>query len=97
MSDLARRLDRLEAVGQPAQPTYCPLTTEQVEVEARALLAAEQAYLKAIEEGREETALEEAEAAYLGASPVTNRRCSDDDVGRVIGAIEAIWLRERAQ
>jgi len=97
MSDLNHRLDRLEARGQPALEAYRPLTLDEVEAEAAAVLAAEQAFMKGVEEGRAGTALQEAEAVYLRASNGICRRCSDDDVARVIAASEAIWLRERAQ
>jgi len=97
MSDLNRRLACLEGQTWQAQPAYCPLTPDEVEAEAAAVLAAEQALLTAMAEGRGETALQEAGAAYLRASKVTGRRYSDDDVGRVILAIEAMWLREKAK
>lgn len=96
MSDLDRRLDRLEARGQRAHPTCWPLTPDEVEDVAAAVIAAEQAFLKAVEEGRGETALQEAEASYLRTSKVTCRRYSDGDIGRVIVALEAMAARERA-
>ena len=98
MSDLHRRLDRLEARGELAQPAYCPLTPEEVEAVAAATLAAEQAFMKALEEGQDtETALQEAEASYLGTSKVDSLRClSGDDTGRVMAALEVMAARERA-
>ena len=97
MSDLRSRLERLEARGQRGQPAYYPLTPDEVEAEAAAVLAAEQAFMKAEEEGRSETALQEAEAACLRTSKVDSlRRFSEGDIGRVIAAIEAIAAREGA-
>ena len=66
MSDLRHRLGQLEAQRRQAQPSYYPLTPEQWQ----AVYAAEQAFMKAVCEGRGETALQEAEAAYLQAVKV---------------------------
>jgi hypothetical protein len=98
MSDLNRRLALLEGQRREAQPAYRPLTPDEVEIVAAAVIAAEKAYMKAVEEGRGETALQEAEASYLRTSKVDSLRCfPDGDIGRVITAMEAIWLREKAK
>ena len=97
MSDLRSRLERLEARGQRAQPIYRPLTPDEVEAEATAVLAAEQAFLTAVEEGRGEAALQEAEAAYLRISKVDSLRYfPDGDIARVMAALEVMAARERA-
>jgi hypothetical protein len=68
-----------------------------VEAEAAAVLAGEQAFLKAVEDGRGETALQEAEASYLRTSKVDSLRCfPDGDIARVMAALETMDARERA-
>jgi hypothetical protein len=59
VSDLNRRLERLETREEAAQAGFRPLTPE----EWHAVYAAERAFVGASEAGRHETALEEAEAA----------------------------------
>ena len=97
MSDLNFRLAKLEALGKWVQPICCPLTPDEVEAEAFAVIAAEQVFMKAVEEGRGETALQEAEATYLRTSKVDSLRYSPHgDIARVMAALDAMAARERA-